>query len=336
MRTSWRSTSGHSEHIIIFSDEEEDLVNSILTDLDTADRQHELSTVNTNQIALETLARSISMYPSILKKEKLGRSSRNIDSLLQNLCTRAIPDMILHIPTKAILGRAYSIAKINFFIMMRYIIEDIEELSDRTSQVLSIIGNNVFVLTAEEVFTSIVEDFSSPEHIRHNAAYLLAHTWEYRLDYGVREFAPILQNLWRAREKLIPNFGTMLGFSELCTIAGNTETTWLDYLNRNDISEEEIYALEEFIFGLTYEEILTLREYLDTSGKQSINREDIPKILGTGHTIPYYESDDPRELYRSFRDRKVNARFRSRAKTPGPRKTFEEYLMDFLLSTPEK
>ncbi len=336
MRTSWRRTSGHSDHIIIFSDEEEDLVNSILTDLDTADRQHELSTVNTNQIALETLARSISMYPSILKKEKLGRSSRNIDSLLESLCTRAIPDMILHIPTKAILGRAYSIAKINFFIMMRYIIEDIEELSDRTSQVLSIIGNNVFVLTAEEVFTSIVEDFSSPEHIRHNAAYLLAHTWEYRLDYGVREFAPILQNLWRAREKLIPNFGTMLGFSELCTIAGTTETTWLDYLNRNDITEEEIYALEEFIFGLTYEEILALREYLDTSEKQTINREDITEILGPGHTIPYYESDDPRELYRSFRDRKVNARFRSRAKTPGPRKTFEEYLMNFLLSTPEK
>lgn len=335
MHTSRGRTPGHSEHIIIFSEEEEALVNSILDDLEGAGREHELSTVNTNQIALETLARSISMYPSILKKEKLGRSSRSIDSLLDSLCTRAIPDMILHIPTKAILGRAYSIAKINFFIMIRYIIEDISELSDKTLPVLDIIASNVFVLTAEEVFTSIVEDFSSPQHIRHNAAYLLAHTWEYRLDYGVKEFAPILQNLWRAREKLIPNFGTMLGFAELCTIAGNTESTWLDYLNHDDISEEEIHALEEFIFGLTYEEIIILREYLEKSGRQTINRQEISHVLAPEHTIPEYESDDPRELYRSFRDRKINARFRSRAKTPGPRKTFEEYLMNFLLSTPE-
>jgi hypothetical protein len=326
---------GDSQHIVLFSEGEERILAAIRETLVRLGKAEELEQVDNNRISLETLARSISLYPSILESHRLGNSSRSIESLIESLCQREVPDMILHIPTKAILGRGFSIAKINFIIMLRYLIGETAELAAYGPEILSHISHNVFTLTAEEVYISILEDISIPRHIRSNAVFLLAHTWEYRLGYGVREFAPILQSIWKAREKLIPNFGTMLGFSELFLLSEHTETNWFDFLMRDELSEEEIFALEEFIFGLTFEEIATLRGKMAERGKTSLDQQEARGLLGQEHLFPDYTGKDPRELYRSFRDRKMRARYRARARIEGPKKTLEEYLMCFLLSQPE-
>lgn len=320
--------------ILLFNEEEEIIISTVVGGLERLARLQELETIANNRAALEELARAISLYPSILESHQLGRSCRSVESLITALCEKAVPDMILHIPTKAILGRGYSIAKINFFIMLKYIVCEIESMSSHGATLNAMIAGNVSGITAEEVYISIIEDMEIPEHIRSNAAYLLAHTWEYRLGYEVREFAPILGAIWKAREKLIPNFGTMLGFSELFLISDNIESAWFDFLLRDRLSEEEIFALEEFIFGLTYEEIISVRAGMAERGKTSLSRAEVDDLIESKH-MDEYSSDDPRELYRSFRDRKLRARYRTRARLAGPRKTLEEYLMCFLLAQPE-
>ncbi len=320
--------------ILLFNEEEEGIISTIVGGLERLGRPQELETIANNRAALEELARAISLYPSILESHQLGNSCRSIESLVTALCEKAVPDMILHIPTKAILGRGYSIAKINFLIMLKYIVCDIEGLRAHGPSLNAMIAGNVSGITAEEVYISILEDMSVPVHVRSNAAYLLAHTWEYRLGYEVREFAPILGAIWRAREKLIPNFGTMLGFSELFLISDNIEAAWFDFLLRDRLSEEEIFALEEFIFGLAYEEIVSVRAGMAERGKTSLSRGEVDDFIESKH-MHEYSSDDPRELYRSFRDRKLRARYRARARLAGPRKTLEEYLMCFLLAQPE-
>ncbi len=320
--------------ILLFSEDEEGIIGTIVHGLEGLGRVQDLETIGNNRAALEELARAISLYPSILESHQLGSSCRSVESLVAALCEKAVPDMILHIPTKAILGRGYSIAKINFFIMLKYIVCEIEGMRSHVETLNAMIAANVFGITAEEVYISIIEDMSTAAHIRSNAAYLLAHTWEYRLGYEVREFAPILGAVWKAREKLIPNFGTMLGFSELFLISDNIETAWFDFLLRDRLSEEEIYALEEFIFGLTYEEIISLRAGMAERGKTSLSREEVDEFIESKH-MHEYSNDDPRDLYRSFRDRKLRARYRARARLAGPQKTLEEYLMCFLLAQPE-
>ena len=317
--------------IIIFTSDEEELVEHIVQAIESK-YQTEYILIEKHKEALRSLATSISLYPSLLDSQRLQNQKRTMQSLLDTLCSRSIPDMILHIPTKAILGRAFTIAKINFFIMLWYIARDKDEYIAFVETLLSCIASNVFMLTAEEVYTSIIEDDALDKIIRHNAVYLLARTWEHRLDYGVAEFAPILLNLWKARERLIPNFGTMMGFSELCMLSEHTSSLWLDFLQRDAIMEDEVYALEEFIFDLTYEEISFVRDYLEKNSKTTVMREELPSIMGKTH-IPEYSGQDPRELYRSFRDRKINSRFRARSKLNGPKKTLEEYLMCFLLSS---
>jgi hypothetical protein len=318
--------------IVIFNQAEENLVSSVASILSESGRAGDADTLGNNRSALDDLARSISLYPSILEEHTLAGTSRSIDSLIRKLCTTWVPDMILHIPTKAVLGRGFSIAKINFFIMLRYVAREMERLKTFEDDILSLIAANVSALTAEEVFISIIEDMRIAEEIRYRAGYQVAQIWEYRVQYGVREFAPILHTLWKSREKLVPHFGTMLGFSELCMLSKDTETSWFDFLQRDGLTEDEICALEEFIFGLTHEEIVYLRESMEKNGKISLSRQEVESLLDKPQHYPEYWSDDPRELYRSFRDRKHHSRFRARAAAPGPKKTLEEYLMVFLLS----
>ncbi|HDP79357.1 MAG TPA: hypothetical protein ENN21_00785 [Spirochaetes bacterium] len=323
-----------SRDIVLFSEEEESIIGAILETLGGLGKNEVVETISNNRTALRELAGSISLYPSILEKHQLGSYSRSVESLIESLCQGIVPDMILHIPTKAILGRGFSIAKINFLMMLRYVVQDHSELGPWERRLLSRISQNVFTLTAEEVYQTLIEDITVPRHVRYNAAYLLAHTWEYRLGYGVPEFAPILLALWRARSKLIPHFGTMLGFSELFTISDQIEPSWFDFLERDDLSDDEILALEEFIFGITHEEIVALRKTMQEQNKSSLSREEIERYIGA-EVYPDYDTGDPRELYRSFRGRKTHARYRARAHVEGPKKTMEEYLMGFLLSVPE-
>ena len=319
------------QDIIIFTKDEEELVEGLKQAIKEK-YISEYTLIEKHKEALRNLAMSISLYPSLMASQRLTNHSRTIQSLLDKLCSKSIPDMILHLPTKAILGRAFTIAKINFFIMLWYIVKDKNEYVSFVDVLLSCIASNVFMLTAEEVYTSIIEDDTLARNIRHNAAYLLARTWEHRLDYGVAEFAPILLNLWKARERLIPNFGTMMGFAELCMLSEHTSPLWLDFLQRDDITDDEIYAVEEFIFDLSFEEIVYVRNYLEQHNKMTVSRDELPLILQKTH-IPEYQGQDPRELYRSFRDRKINSRFRARSGLQGPKKTLEEYLMCFLLSS---
>ncbi len=321
-----------SKDIVLFSEEELGIIAAVTENLGSRGMTAEIEAVGNNRMALEQLGRSISLYPSILASHRLGSSSRSVESLVETLCRDDIPDMILHIPTKAVLGRSYSIAKINFLNMLRYIVRDVADLAHFEAKVLHLIAHNVFTIMAEEVYISIIENAASPERLRANAAYLLARTWEYRLDSGVREFAPILQGVWSAREKLIPNFGTMLGFSELFVISGYIEPAWFDFLQSDEIGEDEVHALEEFIFGMTHEEILALRLEMEECGKSSVSREEALGNKGPKSPLYRYSGDDPRQLYRSFRDRKINARFRARACLHGPKRTLEDYLMCFLLS----
>ncbi|HQP50195.1 MAG TPA: hypothetical protein PKX12_15830, partial [Spirochaetota bacterium] len=320
---------------IVFTREEEQIVQDVISVLTMKGLSEEVEAVSNNRSSLHDLANSISRYPSILESNKLINEQRTIESLITSICEREVPDMILRIPTKAILGRAYTIAKINFLLMLNYISRNIPELAQYDDTVKTLIANNVFTMTAEEVYLAIVEDLSISTHIRHNAANLIAHNWEYRLDCGVKEFAPILQNLWRARNRLIPAFGTMMGFTELFMMSNDTEPVWFDYLQRDELSDDEVFSLEEFIFGLTYEELVLLRSEMKRQRKTSLRRDEALVILGNKHSYPDYDADDSREMYRSFRDRKNHGRYRKRAGVEGPKKTFEENLMRFLLSVPE-
>ncbi len=190
---------------------------------------------------------------------------------------------------------------------------------------------------AEEVFLSIIADKKISLHIRTNASYLLAQIWENRVYRGLDDFAPVLQNIWKSRDMIIPSYGTLMGISELFSMVNNESgRLWLEFLTREESTQDEIDSLLEFLIGLSYEEQKRVSDEMENRGVHSLNVDLINEILGEVKHYPHYMTDDPREIFKSFRHRKNNAQYRSRSGQCGPKKTLEEYLMCYLLSMPEK
>ncbi len=323
------------EQLIVFTDEESDVIDRcqrVVRDRAMTDSYHRIiSNIN----ALVELARSISQYPSILKSTDFGESTRSADSLIEMLCQREDFDKTLHIPTKAVLGKGFLVAKINFFHMLRYLSNPLPELRSESMAVTEIISNIIFTLMSEEVFISIIEDRGNADEIRSRSAFLLANIWEYRLNQSVRDFAPILNSIWEARKKLQPVFGTMMGTFELMTLSAELDRAWIDFINHSSRSEEITHALEEFLFTLSYEELGEIRSQMQTLNLKCITKKDLTGILGRELIYPEFSENDPRDMYIFYRSRKHNARFRKRAERHGPKMTIEEYIMCHLLSLPE-
>lgn len=320
------------KRIIAFREEEGKIIDNLLSALGESGRSKEITSVQNNMDALRELARSISLYPSILKEQRLGSATRSVETLVDSMCSTDEFDFRLHIPTKALLGNGYLIAKINFFYMLLYLCEQVSASDGIKDSIRSFISKNVFTLMAEEVFLSIIEDCGIPQDVRMKAGYFIAEIWERRLDHGVKEFVPILSEIWKARETLVPAFGTMLGFSELFKISGQIEPAFLDFFQRDELTDEEISSIEEFIFGLTYEETAKLRAEMERRNKYVLDREEVEEIIGHDRIYAQDQIKDHREMYHSFKHRKTNAKYRARAKLSGPHKTIEEYIMCYLLA----
>jgi len=320
--------------IIPLSEKEEFIVEKITGLLRKENKADEISLVEQSVDALHDLARSISRYPSIFGMQQLGGTSRSVETLVDSLSVQDPVDLVLHTPTKAILGRGFAVAKINLFYMLLYLSRENKKLTSMGAEIFSFISGNVYTLMAEDVFVAVLSDKDISGHIRSNAAYLLAKIWEYRMDHGVREFAPILDSMWEARNRVRPVYGTMIGMSELFSLSGTTEPVWLEFLQREDITDDELDSIREFLMGLSCEEMSYIMERMKEDGKTSLSREEVDAMMKEGKTYPDYDPEDPRELFRSFCNRRVNSGFRERAGRPGPRKTIEEYIMCYLLSRP--
>jgi hypothetical protein len=318
--------------IILFRKDERKIIDTMKERL--GDGAAEIESLETNLKALEELADSISKYPSILESQRLGSSQRSLETLVDTLCGDDINDLLLHMPTKAILGKGFAVAKVNFFFLLLYISREKKPLQDLAGRLGEIITRNIYAILAEEVYLSIISDRDTPLHVRTNAAYNLVNLWEHRIDCGVREFAPILGSLWSARKKLKPAFGTLLGFSELFMLTEESDDSLVGFFNQDTIHEDVLYSLQEFLMGLSYEEMGLLFSRMVADRKSSLSVEEIDKILGAERVHPRYDYSDPREIFRSYMLRKKNSQFRALSAIPGPKKTFEENLMSFLLSRP--
>lgn len=322
--------------LIVFDDNESALIDICMTVLRSEDNEtsrDNIQRINKNINALVELAKAISEYPSVLGTNYFGVDPEIAGSLVNQLAKNEGLDKLMHVPTKAVLGKGFLIAKINFFSTLKYFAETTEELKQEVPVINENIKNIIFTIMSEEVFLSIIENKESDDEIGHKAGFLLANIWEYRLNQGGKDFAPILNSIWDARKKLIPVFGTMMGFSELYKMSESLDPVWLDFFGKHQQDEQIYAALEEFLFTLSYEELTHIREEMKKNGLRCVNREQLNDILHDKHLYPDFDEADVREMYRFFRNRKANSWFRRRADIAGPRMTIEEYIMIHLLST---
>ncbi len=317
--------------IQLFSDSEEQIISETKKMLWNSGDMEDTKVIEDTLASLRMLAESISHYPSLLNQQILGKHSRTLETLVDNLCAHPGLNLLLNTPTKAVLGRGFTIAKMNFFILISYICTDYIHLCYEKDAIKKVISLNVFSIMAEEVFITIISDDTLEVNLRTKAGFFLARIWEYRVYKGIEELEPILTNLWISRQSFTPTFGTMQGITEITSFCADHNPLWLNFLGDSEFTEDALDALKEYLMGLSYEEIMKIEDYMESQSISSFNNSDLEKVLEKSKSYPMIDYHDPREMYHFYARRKNNATFRKKSCLRGPQKTIEEYIICYML-----
>jgi hypothetical protein len=231
---------------------------------------------------------------------------------------------------RVIFGQSYLIAKINFFKAIRYGLEATgapEQLVERTEYELA---QSIYSKLAEELFISIVTDARGSRVLKVAAAQSLFQIWEDRLHSEIDDFAPVLESVWRARNKVRPVIGTTLGTHEFFRLLKEcSDTRFLEYFE-DEVPAEQLQAFEEFLFGMSWEQLSALRERMEAEHKSAISDEQARAALSRPPSWAPRQ-DGAQAFYTSYKKRRVKAQYRVLTQAPGPRKTAEEFVMSAFL-----
>ena len=312
----------NSSDIVVFDKDEHAVIDQILKSLQ-AYAPGVLSNIANCITTLEHVAVAISRYPSIQRSTVLAGEHRSAETLIDTLCSSAPSSRLLTLPTKVILGKSFLIAKFQTFSALTKIAMNAFFEEKDIQALRRITLHAMFALMAEDVYTMLLDNVDLQHETRKEIAELLTELWEHRLDEHSSSFAPVLHKVWAARNKLAPNFGSMLGVSELFLLDESWERFMIAKLADPEIGQ----ALEEFLFGISHEKINFIRSVLQERKVSAVSREEAYTLLGFKREFP---SDDPRGFYTSFIERKNNAESRRRLQVSGPKRTLEDLYIQFI------
>lgn len=317
-------------NIVVFNNEETEFIQSVL-EIIRKKKPDEAGYITNRMISLQELANTVSSYPSFHSTRTIGNSTFSMDTLIEMICKMDFADQVMYVPTKVILGRSFVVAKINFLLMLKYEAESIRKLKKLGPQVEELVTMNIYALMSEEVYLSLIQEKDIEIEIKTRAAVRLMNIWEYRLSQSAEDYAPMLSSLWKSRKHLAPIYGTMMGMTEMLQMAKHIDPVWFDFIGSAENDDSVFQALEEFLFNLTFEELIQIRETMLKKNMSSIDKHNIESLLHIEHFYSTFKAADPREMLRFFKQRKKNSFYRARSRTPGPTKTIEEHILLFML-----
>lgn len=271
---------------------------------------------------LESLGQVLAQYPSPLGQQRLGHKMRGIGTLVDALSRTNPANFGFFLPTRALLGRSLDMAESNFYRLLRHVCREVlqnergRELLDDATKRLRVC---LYTKLVEEVLSAIATDDQLDRPVRKQAVVALAQIWDRRLTYRVRDFFPVLDATWEARQRITIAGGTLAGTQEVFSLfAEGCDPQFVDYLARPDHTENEVEAFREFLFAVPAEELTRLAKEMADQGV---------------HTIPLHDSmnapnrDSVSGFYEFFRSRYILAMARRVANTPGPKHTAEGYVV---------
>jgi len=318
-----------SAGIVLFSSKEQEIISELVNELYKQDAE-KVENLQKRLENLEKLARAIARFPSLLERSTLTSSIRTPQSLIESLIANQYDgDSTLHLPSKASMGKGYLVAKVHTFSSLAKLAKTakmsdsiVKDFEDATTSIL-------FTIMAEDVYLNLIKDTSLDIDLRRELATSLIILWEHSADQNVSDIAPVLQSVWQARRTLAPAFGTMVGTSELLLMSIKMDEKWIQFIKQKLGEPDVSQAMEEFLFGLSYEQVQQLRTTLKEKKIPSIGRDQVSDFLG--QHIKTDISLDYRDFYLLYTIRRDNARARKRLNLQGPKKTLEDHFISFVM-----
>jgi len=111
------------------------------------------------------------------------------------------------------------------------------------------------------------------------------------------------------------------------------EEDWREFLVHESTNNQTRWALEEFLFGLSWEEIQKIRNKLSCSTINAVSYSDISTYLDSKPSYSVVDKQDPRAFYDFFIERRDACTHRKKIEAPGPRHTLEEIYLKYRIIT---
>ena len=315
-------------NMLELNDEEINLVRRVEKYLEKRNLD-ESSLVKNRFECLKKLGIAISQYPSVRDSHKLRGVERSEEKLLKALCSFASSSHILHIPARVVAARSYLVAKYQAFSLLHILAGDREEFQGAIRKAILLV---IHTLMAEEVYFSCLDDPGFPQYVKMNLANDLISLWDSGTDPRTVQHLPALDALWTARDSAPPSFGTMNGTSELLRITIDMGEDWQEFLVAHVSVNETRWALEEFLFGLSHEEINLVRARLMKFGINAVGHDEIHSYLESRPAYGIINSSDFRAMYNFYVDRRDSARLRQKISASGPGRALEEIYIKYRIA----
>jgi hypothetical protein len=313
--------------MLFLKENEARLVEDIETYLDSA-YPDESNAVRERFHCLQKLGEAISLYPSIHAAQFLRGHRRTEQDLIEALLHFKPNSQLLHIPARVVAVRSFLVSKFQSFAMLAVLVHDIQAFS---VPLRSVLFSVICSLLAEDVYFSCLEDAEFSHDTKLILAEDLISLWDNGKDLRSIHHFPALEALWIARDSTPPVFGTMNGTSELIRISMDMKRDWQHFLVEESMEDEMQWALEEFLFGLSYEEVVKVRTWLERFKLSAVSAEEVRSYLGES-AYGLIKGVDPRSFYDFYMDRREAAAFRKRISAVGPKRTLEEIYLKYRIT----
>jgi hypothetical protein len=323
-----RASTADGRQVLSLKEGEKDLVREITVRLD-AENPAEAEIVRERFDCLESFGKTIALFPLIRETQTLLGSARDDRLLIQSLVGLGPSSNLLHIPSRIQAVRSFLVTKFHAFSLLSKLIAEDPELSE---PVQSAVFSVLFTIMAEDVYFSCINEPSFPLDMKLNLAGELFSLWDSGSELAMAKHFPALEALWMARNDSPPSFGTLDGTSEIFRISIDLGDDWHTFLIHKLADGETKWALDEFLFGLSYEELVSVRSRLKRFGINAVDFNEIRFYLGSRPAYSRVKNSDPRELYDFYIDRKEASLLRKRLAVPGPYKTLEEIYLEYRMN----
>jgi len=256
-------------------------------------------------------------------RQDLSRLSH--EAVVERLAGRR-HDVDLRLPPEAALGQAYLLLKVVF---LREVAAAVAGASDELRRRADVeLAQSIHSRLVEELFVAVAADVDVDLAVRRGAARKLIALWQDPVQIEIDDVAPLLDAIWEARCRLRPTIGTLLGTQEIFSLFQSTrDDRFLDHFSEGDLPEDELQAYQEFLFGLSTEEVERLRADMDARGLAAVSLAEARRLLGAGDGGDPVGAVGPDAMAVSYRARRVRATYRALVDVPGPRRTAEEYVI---------
>ena len=278
------------------------------------------------------LGDALQSFPLVFEEHTLGRRRRDLDTLVDLLEKASDADFDLFQPTRASIVRALVLARLNLWRLLRYLAEEAFGEGERALQdaIDARLHACVYEKLTEELLASVCMESSVPRALRRLATADLVSLWDDSPSEQVRAFFPLLEATWEARRRMRVSVGTMLGVSEIMRLLqAGCATQFVDYFSRSRLTKDEGMAFQEFLIGVSSEQLLSLEQLLEDTGRCSLSPEEAEAALGLERRREHGHLGVA--AYHFYRERYLQAAARRIRNLPGPKHTAEEYMLLYYL-----